>query len=176
MRACEQGYIEAARLLVEKGADVNAQDESARELCVWWRRSFRPGAAFPFGWRRILGVGEVRSGLGGGRRMFSVALASSCPPYGVVEDRCACSALGGLDSSREEAKLTGRYGRTALILACGKGHVEAARLLVEKGADVNAKAESAAHYVWGDAVASDPDSASCWAAADPQSRLSFGIG
>ena len=74
--ACENGDVEAARLLVEKGADVNAQDESARELCVWWRRSFRLGAAFPFGWRRILGAGEVRSGLGGGRRMFSVALAS----------------------------------------------------------------------------------------------------
>ena len=121
MCACEKGDIECARLLVEKGADMNAQTQSARELCVWWRRSFRPGAAFPFGWRRILGVGEVRSGLGGGRRMFSVALASSYPPYGVVEDRCACSALGGLDSSREEAKLTGRTGRTRCSRVHGPG-------------------------------------------------------
>ena len=75
--------------------------------------------------------------------MFSVALTSSCPPYGVVEDRCACSALGGLDSSREEAKLTGRYGRTALIWACENGHIEAARLLVDKGADLNVQNESA---------------------------------
>ena len=64
MYPCEKGDIECARLLVEKGADMNAQNKSAIELCVWWRRSFRPGAAFPFGWRRILGVGEVRSGLG----------------------------------------------------------------------------------------------------------------
>ena len=33
MTACEQGHIEAARLLAEKGADVNAQDESAAR-CV----------------------------------------------------------------------------------------------------------------------------------------------
>ena len=81
--------------------------------------------------------------------MFSVALASSCPPYGVVEDRCACSALGGLDSSREEAKLTGRSKGTALIWACENGHVEAARLLVEKGADMNAQDGSARELcVW----------------------------
>ena len=60
--------------------------------------------------------------------------------------------------------------------ACEKGHIECARLLVEKGADVNAKAWSAAHYVCGDAVASDPDSAFCLAAANPQSRVSLGIG
>ena len=60
MYPCEKGDIECARLLVEKGADMNAQNKSAIELCVWWRRSIRPGAAFPFGWRRILGAGEVR--------------------------------------------------------------------------------------------------------------------
>ena len=73
-------------------------------------------------------------------------------------------------------KLTARYGRTALMYACEEGHIECARLLVEKGADVNAKARSAASCVSGDAVASDPDSASCWAAADPQSLMSLGIG
>ena len=73
-------------------------------------------------------------------------------------------------------KLTARDGRTALMCACGEGDIECVRLLVEKGADVNAKAESAASCVSGDAVASDPDSASCWAAADPQSRVSLGIG
>ena len=77
--------------------------------------------------------------------------------------------------SRED-KLTARYGWTALMSACEKGHSECARLLVEEGAWVNEKAWSAASCVSGDAVASDPDSASCWAAADPHSRVSLGIG
>ena len=69
---------------------------------------------------------------------------------------CACSALGGLESSREEAKLTGRNGWTALMYACKGGHVEAARLLVEKGANMDAQNKSAASRVFpGDAVASD---------------------
>ena len=74
-------------------------------------------------------------------------------------------------------KLTARDGQTALMYACEEGHIECARLLVEKGADVNAKAKSAASCVFsGDAAASDPDSALHWAAADPQSRVSLGIG
>ena len=62
----------------------------------------------------------------------------------VVEERCACSGSGrGGIVSREEAERTARYGSTALIRACGNGHIEAARLLVDKGADVNAQSESA---------------------------------
>ena len=45
--------------------------------------------------------------------------------------------------SREEAERTARLGKTALILACEIGHIEAARLLVDKGADVNAQDRSA---------------------------------
>ncbi len=71
-------------------------------------------------------------------------------------------------------KLTARYGSraanagvTALMRACEKGHIECARLLVEKGADVNAQTKSSGNCVSVDAVASDPDSALCWAAPDP---------
>ena len=81
---------------------------------------------------------------------------------------------GGIFSRGDQ--FTARDGMTALMAACEKGDIECARLLVEKGADVNAKAESAASCVSGDAVAFDPDSASCWAAADPHSRVSLGIG
>ena len=42
---------------------------------------------------------------------------------------------------------TARSGETALTLACENGHIEAARLLVEKGADIDAKVESAATIV-----------------------------
>ena len=73
-------------------------------------------------------------------------------------------------------KLTARDGWTALKHACKKGDVECARFLVEKGADVDAKDKCAASCVSGDAVASDPDCAFCFAAADPQSRVSLGIG
>ena len=40
--------------------------------------------------------------------------------------------------------------------ACEHGHVEAARLLLQKGANINAQDLSAASCICGDAVASDP--------------------
>ena len=46
-------------------------------------------------------------------------------------------------SAREEAHF-GRDGCTALFRACEKGRVEIARLLVEKGADVNVPRKSPA--------------------------------
>ena len=45
-------------------------------------------------------------------------------------------------------KLTARDGRTALRLACEKGDLEFARLLVEKGADVDEKDKCAASCVF----------------------------
>ena len=57
-------------------------------------------------------------------------------------------------------KLTARNGETALMRACVKGHIEAARLLVDKGADVNVQnTKSAWTCVSGDAVASEVGSA-----------------
>ena len=61
--------------------------------------------------------------------------------------------------------------------ACEKGHTEIVRLLVEKGADVEARDESAVKFLFiGDAVASTLVSAFLVVAPDPQSRVSFGIG
>ena len=45
-------------------------------------------------------------------------------------------------------KLTARLGRTALMDACEKGHIECARLLMDKGADVDQKDECAASCVF----------------------------
>ena len=75
----------------------------------------------------------------------------------VVEDQRAGfgSGRGGI-YSREEAERTARSGYTALMWACENGHIEAARLLVDKGADLNAQdTTSAWTCVSGDAVASD---------------------
>ena len=46
-------------------------------------------------------------------------------------------------------KLTARDGWTALLGACLKGHIECARLLMEKGADADEKDECAASCVFG---------------------------
>ena len=64
----------------------------------------------------------------------------------VVEDRRAGSGSGrGVETvSREEAERTARSGATALMRACEEGHIEAARLLVDKGADLNARENESA--------------------------------
>ena len=68
--------------------------------------------------------------------------------YAVVEDRCASFDLGRSGILSRGGKLTVRLGKTALMFACEKGDIEAARLLVEKGADVNAQTKSAANRVF----------------------------
>ena len=76
--------------------------------------------------------------------------------HGVAEDRCACSLPGRAGLFSRGGNLTARLGSTALLLACREGHIEIARLLVEKGANMDAQDESAASRVFpGDAVASD---------------------
>ena len=107
------------------------------------------------------------------QRGFSASLSVL---YGVAEDRCAWSDLGRAGLVSRGGKRTARSGYTALISACAYGHTEAARLLVEKGADLEAQITSAGNCVSGDAVASDPDSAFGWLAPDSQSRVSLGIG
>ena len=87
------------------------------------------------------------------QRGFSASLSVS---YGVAEDRCAWSDLGRAGLVSRGGKRTARDGYTALIWACALGRIEAARLLVEKGANMEAQDESAASRVFpGDAVASD---------------------
>ena len=76
--------------------------------------------------------------------------------YGVVEDRCACSLLGRAGLFSRGGNLTARHGSTALLVVCSNGHIEAARLLVDKGANMDSHTKSAASRVFpGDAVASD---------------------
>ena len=65
-----------------------------------------------------------------------------------MEDRSDVRAVGGLDSSREEAS-SARHGWTSLMWACDlRGHVEIARLLVEKGANLEAQNMSYASSVF----------------------------
>ena len=68
--------------------------------------------------------------------------------------RLFCSRRAGIFF--REGTLTARNGSTALLVVCSNGHIEAARLLVEKGANMDAQNKSAASRVCpGDAVASD---------------------
>ena len=68
------------------------------------------------------------------QRGFSASLSVL---YGVAEDRCAWSDLGRAGLVSRGGKRTVRYGMTALIWACALGRIEAARLLVEKGAKLD---------------------------------------
>ena len=67
--------------------------------------------------------------------------------HGVLEDRCACSDHGRVVFPAEGNSLR-RDGKTALMWACENGRVESARVLVEKGANVEAQDMSAASSVF----------------------------
>ena len=68
--------------------------------------------------------------------------------HGVAEDRCACSLPGRAGLFSRGGNLTARDGDTALLVACRNGDIEAARLLVEKGANMDAQNGSAASRVF----------------------------
>lgn len=119
--AAERGAPEVARLLLEAGADPNARDP----------RGHTPlhHAAHPGPWKPAAAV-EV------------IALLRQ---KGALEDIFLAASMGGLERLRDLLRQDGGLveardaeGATPLFSAAHNLHLEACRLLVEHGADVNA--------------------------------------
>ena len=121
--ACEKGHVDAARLLLDKGAEVDRADKDGLDAAVHRlpERPRRRGAA---------AAGQRRGGRPGGG--------------GRARRRCSSPARRATSTRRgccwtKARRSTGRMedGRTPLYIACQNGHVDAARLLLDKGAEVD---------------------------------------
>jgi len=121
IKAWQEGYTEIAKLLIEEGADVNAQDSSGCTALMWASRE---------------GYADIVKLL--------IEEGADVNVMTIIEVRSTSyqSFSGGM--IYRDCEPTGGY--TALICASEYGHTEIVKLLIEAGADVNARQ-------WDDATA-----------------------
>jgi RNA polymerase sigma factor (sigma-70 family) len=130
---CFAHTIERAQLLLDRGADMFARIENDQGLTTPIRFATRLGA------------------MSGNWQVFSFLLDRA----GVKSDIFLACVLGEMEQVKTALELNPAFvqvrtserhvltpGLTALHLAAEFGHVEIARLLIERGADVNARAHT----------------------------------
>lgn len=123
MWAAENGHADSSRLLLDSGADVMVKDSVSLPPCPWHTQSMEllPTArAGPQ--RRSLGVVGLEASLGSRSR---------------IVEGCDCHHASLMCKHWRDA--SSQAGSTALIRAVVQGHVNSARMLLECGADVDAK-------------------------------------
>ena len=131
--ACENGRVDAARSLLEEGAEVDRADED--------------------GWTPLLSacynghVDAARLLLGKGAEVDRADKDGWTPLYSACHHGHVDAALLLLENGAEVDR-TREDGTTPLYVACWKGHVDAVRLLLDKGADVNRARENGASPLW----------------------------
>ena len=130
-KACEDGHVEIAALLIRNGADINARryfgDTVLMAACAARRGTHgaqRPDLDTA---RLILKAG---ADVNLGSPLFQAAY---CNHVDVVRL---------LLEFRAEVDRRGRYGKTPLMAAASEGHDEVVRVLLDAGADVNASEEN----------------------------------
>merc|ERR1711965_913853 len=106
--ACEHGHVDAARLLLERGAVL---DHDSSVLCEGDTVEVR------YRGREEYYPGKIRRDCGEGK-------------YDIAYD-------DGDEETGVEARLIRKLSFSPLYIACKNGHVDVARLLLEKGAEVN---------------------------------------
>ena len=145
--ACEKGKVDAARLLLDKGAKVNRADEYGRTplyiACQQGhvdaaRLLLERGAAFKDDGSAFC-EGDTVEARYQGQKYYPGKISRDCGEgkYDIAYD----------DGDKEEgvdARLIRKQTLSPLYAACEKGHVDAARLLLDKGAEVNPADEDGA--------------------------------
>ena len=133
MSACMKGHVEAARLLLEKGAAVDAQREDGVTALMLACQNGHVEAA-----RLLL---EKGAAVDANMEDGFTALMLACQGGHVEAARLLLEKGAAVDAKKED-------GATALMLACLGGHVEAMRLLLEEGAAVDRRTRTARRRSW----------------------------
>ena len=120
--ACQEGQVDAARLLLDNGAAVDRATEDGRTpLYVACENGH---------------VDAVRLLLDKGADVNWAAQYGRTPLFVACQEGQIDAALLLLENGAEVNRAD-RYGYTPLFIACHFGHIDVARMLLEKGADVD---------------------------------------
>jgi ankyrin repeat protein len=122
MEAVEYGAMDVARLLLERGADVNARDDDGDTALYWASRN---GHEELVALLLSHGADVINKGMGDWTALMT---ASDWGHLGVV--RMLLQHMRGVGLNERSTS-----GRTALCIACGRGRQEVARALLLAGAD-----------------------------------------
>jgi ankyrin repeat protein len=134
--------VEAARLLIERGADVNAVEQYRGQTALIWAAAQRQPAMVQELVKRGAKV-DARSAVNNWERQVTAEPRAVYRPVGgltalhfAAREGCAeCArylAEGGADLNLPDPE-----GVTPLITAITNGHFDTAKYLIEKGANVN---------------------------------------
>ena len=124
--AAWRGHMATVEVLLDRGADLEAKDRvSAAAMCC-----FATGHAGCHGRVPWCGEGDDASGRrAAGRPAWEAALAGWNASRGATARRGAVSCWHAAS----------QYGATALVAAARRGHKDTVELLVDRGADLEAK-------------------------------------
>jgi ankyrin repeat protein len=162
LAACDAGQLEAASILLDRGSDIEAQDnvgktamQRACEKSQWRVTSYLRdrGACLHAGFDAV--DSALRHAHFSADRVVRVRVDSEAEtdPFELFLAACACGDVQSVGRSIEDEEKDaehgsdckallsthGRGGLTALHKACCNGQVEVAMLLLDKGADIEAR-------------------------------------
>lgn len=126
MIAVRENHSEVVRLLVQKGADVNAQTRQG-ETPGWILPNSVPG----FGH----GIGIVRGGLPERGSRYFIPGALTPLLYASRDGRLDAAKI--LVDAGADLKKTDANGIAPLLMAISNDHMDVARYLIDRGADIN---------------------------------------
>lgn len=124
MIACQDGNHDAIRILIEAGADINAQDcrgESALMIACK-NEDFRTVSVLINAGANV----DLQTDYGNTALMF-------------IANKNCDNILKILLKSNADIEIKNERGRTALIIAASSGYINPVKRLIEAGADVNAQ-------------------------------------